>query len=362
MRSDFYTVSRETWLFAGTATESDGKRTQPEEDVRQWCLHELLRAYGVLIGNLQVERPVRVGTRTHRADIVMLQDNRPYIVIECKSRRTRKHDEAMKQAISYATAADMNAEFAVYTNGDVWWVRRRVKDQWVPVPDLPTFRDGAPTTDWQDILLAVDRAGPVLYWLDETVPVKQAAEYFGALQRFFHASNEITADTDHKLLWSAGHVLRVLDDVNRHPNYTGGKLSHACDGLNKYWQARGIEPSFGGDDLWEMAHHAWADLSCHMEGARDVPALDHQAIRVILALLDYLNRMKGRRVKYRAIESSIQTEVRAYIDLALKLRFNAQLPDPQDKILVQDVRDFCRPLWSEYLKERNGGPWTGRRK
>lgn len=353
MRSDFYTVGQDAWLFTGAAIQPEGKRARPEEDVRQWCLHELLRAYGVCIVNIGIETPVRVGTRTHRADIVVLRDGHPYIVIECKPRRTRKHDDAMKQAISYATAADVNAEFAAYTNGNVWWVRRRVKDQWVPVPDLPTFRDGTPNTDWRDILLAVDRAGPALYWLDESIPVKQVSEYFGALQRFFHASNEITADTDHRILWTADHVLRVLDDVNRHPNYTGEKLSHACDGLNKYWQSSGVAAAFGGGDFWQMAHHAWADLSYHLEGARDVPALNHQAMRVILALLDYLNGMKGRRVRYHPVGSSVQAELREYIDLALKLRFNAQLPDPQDKILVQDVRDFCRPLWRAYLKGKH---------
>ena len=361
MRTGFYTVDRNAWLFASAGAPQDGERAKPEEDVRQWCLHELLRAYGVCIANVRVEHPVRVGTRTHRADIVVHRDARPCIVIECKSRRTRKHDDAMKQAISYATAVDVNAEFAVYTNGDIWWVRRRIRDQWVPVSDLPVFRNGTPTADWQDFLLAVDRAGPVLYWLDEPVPAKQAPRYFGALQRFFHATNEVTADSDHRLRWAADHVLRVLDDVNRHRNYTGGKMSHACDGLNKYWQTRGVEPSFGGGDLWEMAHHAWADLSYILEGNRDVPALDGQAMRVILSLLDYLNGMKGRRLRYQPVGSSVQAELREYIDLALKVRFNSQLPDTQDKILVKDVRDFCRPIWDEYIRERDEGPFRRRR-
>lgn len=142
MREIFYTVDQKAWLF--TVQAEDAERGKPEENVRQWCIYELLRSYGVLINNVKIECPVRVGTRTHRADIVVMREDRPYIVIECKSRRTRKHEEAMNQAISYATASDMNAEFAVYTNGDVWWVRRRVKDVWVPIPDLPTFRGGAP--------------------------------------------------------------------------------------------------------------------------------------------------------------------------------------------------------------------------
>lgn len=354
VRSDFYCVDVKAWLFAKPA--EDAGRGKPEEEVRQWCIYELMRTYGVFIDNIQVERPVRVGTRTHRADIVVLREDRPYIVIECKSRRTRKHDEAMNQAISYATASDMNAEFAVYTNGDVWWVRRRILERWVPVSDIPSNRGGDAMMDWRDVLLAVNRSGPVLYWLDTAVPAKQAPEYFGALQRFFYATNEITSATDHLLLSAADLILRVLDDVNRHPNYTGGKLSHACNELNTYWKTKGVSTSFGGEvDLWKMAHYTWAELSNRLEGTRGLPTLDHQVLRVILSLLDYLNRMKARRVKYNTVESPIQTEIRSYIDLALKLRFNTQLPDPQDKILLQDVRDFCAPLWKDYLNERNRG-------
>ncbi len=134
-------------------------------------------------------------------------------------------------------------------------------------------------------------------------------------------------------------------------------MSHACDGLNKYWQSRGVEPSFAGGNLWEMAHHAWADLSYLLEGSRDVPALDGKAMRVILSLLDYLHGMEGRHVRYQPVGSSVQAELREYVDLALKVRFNSQLPDTQDKILVQDVRDFCRPIWDEYVRERDEGPF-----
>lgn len=350
MKTTFYKVPCDARMLVGKSIAEGRTQDESEEDVRQWCIHELLRAYGVCITNIATERAVRVGTRTHRADIVVNRDGKPYIVIECKSRRSRKHDEAMQQAISYATAADVNAEFAAYTNGDAWLVRRRIGDQWVPVGDIPMFRDGNPITEWRDILLAVDRLGPVFYWLDEAVPAKLAPKYFGALQRFFHATNEITADTDRRLLWAADHILRVLDDVTRHPNYTGDKMSHACDGLNKYWQAQGVDPTFGGGDLQELAHHAWADLSHMLEDVADLPILNHYVMRVILSLLEYLNRMAPRRPKYAAVSASIQREVRAYVDLALKLRFNAQLPDPQDTILVQDVRQFCEPMWKQYLK------------
>ena len=74
----FYEVQPSAYLFV----KYDGDK--PEEKVRQWALFELLSTYGVFINNIVTERPVKVGTRTHRADIVVLRDGAPYVVIECK--------------------------------------------------------------------------------------------------------------------------------------------------------------------------------------------------------------------------------------------------------------------------------------
>lgn len=353
MRASFYEVPSWAWLILSPRRELADWSALPEEQVRQWCIYEVLRSYGVCICDIKVEYSVRVARerKPHRVDILVLRNAKPYIVIECKARGEKDHETAMAQAINYASLPDVNAEFAVYTNGDAWWVRRCVHGQWVAVPDIPTFYDQKVDGDWRDILLAVGCLSPVLFWLDEVVPAKTASRYFGALQEFFRAENEVTAGTDRKLLWTADHVLRVLDDVTRHLNYTGGKMSHACDGLNKYWQERGVEPSFGGGVLWEMAHHTWADLSNLLDGSRDTVSLDYQIMRVIQSLLSYLNGMKGRRVRYQDVGSPVQSEVRAYIDLALTVRFNSRLPDIQDKIQVGDVRDSCRPAWENYLKK-----------
>jgi hypothetical protein len=355
MRASFYDVPEQAWLFRQAAREvrETEPAAMPEEQVRQWCLHELIRAYGVSVCRLEIERAVKVARerKPNRIDILILNNGKPYIVIECKARGETQHEAAINQALSYASLPDVNAEFAVYTNGEVWWVRRRVRGQWIEVPDIPMLQDDKPTDDWRDVLLAVDCIAPVLYWIDNVVPAKVAPRYFGALQAFFHATNEVTAATDRRLLWTADHILRVLDDVGRHPEYTGGKLSHACDGLNKYWKERGVEPSFGGGDLWQMAHHAWANLSNLLDGARDMVSLDYQAMRVIQALFDYLNGMKGPRGQYKDVGAAVQSEVRAYIDLSLTVRFNARLPDIQDKILIGDVRELCKPAWVRHMKK-----------
>lgn len=71
----YYDVSTEAYLFGKT-------KEKPEEKVRQWVLFELLSTYGISINSIQVERQVKVGTRTHFADIVILKENTPFVVQE----------------------------------------------------------------------------------------------------------------------------------------------------------------------------------------------------------------------------------------------------------------------------------------
>lgn len=62
----FYEVSPQAYLF-------NKNHETPEEKVRQWALFELLSTYGICINNIDVERQVKVGTRNHRADIVIMR-------------------------------------------------------------------------------------------------------------------------------------------------------------------------------------------------------------------------------------------------------------------------------------------------
>jgi len=79
----FYDIPEDAWLFRGVAGkrgEIDRRWTAAEEGVRQWCLHELIRAYGVNVCDLEIERQIRVARERHphRADIVVLQAGKPY--------------------------------------------------------------------------------------------------------------------------------------------------------------------------------------------------------------------------------------------------------------------------------------------
>ena len=351
MRSDFYIVPKSAWLFRQAEGDIGVDCADNEEDVRQWCLHELLRNYGVHIQDVAIEFPVKVARerRPNRADIVIFRNNKPYVVVECKARTESKHNDAMQQAVNYASLREVGSEFAVYTNGDMWWVRRWIRGEWVEVPDIPSFRNGAITYEWSQILAAVRNVMPVLYWLDEPVPGKYVVEYFAVLQRVMCGANEITFETDQHLLVAADNLLRVLMDVNSY-GYNNGKMATACDALDKYMQQSGREPGLVRGDMWDMAHEAYSEVMLFLDGAKGMVSLEYRLMRVVQVLLGYLNDLKHRRGRYNDLSGIFQAEIRNYIDLALMIRFEAHLPDTIDTLSVGDIQRYCKPAWEHFLK------------
>jgi len=351
----FYEIPEDVWLFrqAVKTCESDQKRkwTPREEQVRQWCLHELFRTYGINVNNIQIERSVKIGTRTLRADIVILNNGNPCIVIECKARETKAHDDGMNQGISYAAAPDVNAQFAVYTNGDVWWVRRRFKDQWIPVPDLPQWDDAAADLQWRDLVLLSSRLDPLLYWLDQVVPAKQAQGYFSAMQEFFHANNLLTQDSNEHLMWTADNLLRSLSRIDDQP-YTSGKMSAACEGLNEFFREMGASRKICPGGFWELNHDAYAIVASLIEDYRGLVGQDFQLLRLMGALFAYVKSLRSaKRIRYADVTGEIQAELRRYLEIVMAIQFSARLPDPLDRIYLGDIRGDCKTAWERHLKD-----------
>ena len=114
----YYEIQHSAYLFMpnkNAKSQDEDIKPKPEEKIRQWALFELLTTYGVNIKNIEIERPVKVGTRTYRADIVIHRDFAPHVVIECKRWKNKKIDKGIDQAISYANANTIKAKFAVFT-------------------------------------------------------------------------------------------------------------------------------------------------------------------------------------------------------------------------------------------------------
>lgn len=175
----YYSISPEAALFGR-------KLNMPEEKVRQWALFELMSSYGININNIEIERKVKVGTRNYFADIVILREGAPYVVIECKRWENRKSETSMQQALSYADANTMKAHYAVFTNGDIWEVKKKVREEWVNIPDLPKRIDGDYLLDLYELISSMRYISPLLYWSNQQVPQASARSYFSCMQEFFN--------------------------------------------------------------------------------------------------------------------------------------------------------------------------------
>lgn len=196
----FYEVKPSHYLF--------NKQEKPEEKVRQWILFELLSTYAVHIESIDVEKPVRVGTRPHYADIVIYQDHIPYIVIECKNQEDKYPDKGLEQAISYASC--LGAKFAVYTNGRDWKVRRFLDSSWEVVPDLPIVFKGSATKSLDDLANYYQRLMPILYWMYQPITLEYRNYIYRMLQEFFmDCSWYCNSGKEGQLCESADDLFRV---------------------------------------------------------------------------------------------------------------------------------------------------------
>ena len=345
-RRPFYKVDTKAWLF-------NPAKPGEEEEVRQWCLHELIRCYGVEVNNLVTELPVKVGTRYPRADIAIFQgpDN-PYCIIECKKPGYKDHEVAIQQAISYAMVAKGNVQFVVYTNGEVWRVLRRIGEKWFSISDLPDFKDNQPVVSWRNVSNPILELAPILAWLDMPVPAKSAAKYFAAMQEFFVGENAVNYVTSKQLRIAADNILRPLTDMGRHLGYLDGKVRVAYKELEDYWVEHGDPiPSLLDENLWELAHQAKVLLLLRLDKAAGIGGVDYAAIKLIMVILEYLEGLRYNKGRYKDIDLSIQNAVREYLDVAMKLSFNSYLPALSDTSESAMLRDLYAPSWEQYAQE-----------
>lgn len=344
-RLPFYKVDKVAWLFTPA-------NPGPEEEVRQWCLHELLRCYGVEIGNIVTEWPVKVGRSPHRADIVIFTaPDKPYCVIECKEPGHKKHEVAINQAISYARAGNGKAQFAIYTNGDEWLVRRRIGEDWLPVNDLPHFHQIKINGGFEELAVSCSQLLPLLYWLDRPVPAKFAAVYFEALHEVFVSTNIVPLGTDSNLDHVLEALLRILPEITNAEGYISEKMGVVYRTLKDYSDAHGapMMPYKPGTPA-EIAHDCIRVLTLYLENSKDRQSMDLAALRLLENLLRYYCGV-SHKLKYRDIEVDVQHSLREYLDLGLKLNLNSSLPDRADINGMKSLRSRAEPVWNRLKKK-----------
>ena len=111
----------------------------PEEIVRQLYLRRLVNQYGYPKERIAVEFPVKFGTETKKADIVILDKDHPttaYIIVELKKPKLKDGKDQLK---SYCHAT--GAPIGVWTNGGaISFYNRKDPNYFEDLTDIPKVR------------------------------------------------------------------------------------------------------------------------------------------------------------------------------------------------------------------------------
>ena len=110
---------------------------KPEEVIRQLFIDKLIYEYGYPVSRMQVEYPVYFGREIKRADIVIMDEDRPtvpYIVIEVKKPKMKDGKDQLK---SYCNST--GAPIAVWSNGDqIAFYNRQDPNYFKDIRNIPT--------------------------------------------------------------------------------------------------------------------------------------------------------------------------------------------------------------------------------
>lgn len=108
----------------------------PEEAVRQLYIYKLIHEYGYPTDRIQLETPIHFGREVKRADITIMDKDRPtvpYIIVELKKPKLTEGKEQLK---SYCNAT--GAPIGVWTNGEqVSCYNRKDPNFFEMISDIP---------------------------------------------------------------------------------------------------------------------------------------------------------------------------------------------------------------------------------
>lgn len=348
--NDFYHVNPDAFVIPRIPT--------PEEYVRQWVLTELVSHYGYDLSQIEIEKPVRYGTRTGFADIVVLVNNRPLIVIECKKLGCKKHSQSIEQAKSYAAAPSINAKYAVYTNGEVWEVRRSGIQGWHPYPDIPKQRYGGESMIKLDEYLSEwNKINPVLYWWYTPAYGAEALLFLKAIQSIFCAQRRLTNGTSYELLHAIDHLLRATNIKSECNGYHYGKLSIAFKYIQGYFKRLDLRNY--ADDDFEYNYHEMMNISMQQLDdflKMNIDVYEELEILAVILLRSLCSQSAevyhSRCVNDVSISSDFMDSLFSYLSLAVERNLDVLLPSKGEDSL-DSIRDYFKTNWLQHCKEHN---------
>jgi hypothetical protein len=345
----YYEIDKSCYLFE--------RQESPEEKIRQWALFELLSKYGINLRNIQIEVPVKVGSKSYRADIVVLRDNFPFIVIECKEQSFIDINRAFEQSISYANF--LKAEFVVFTNGNQWATKRQIQGKWHPVSDIPSKPDikaDATLTEW---LSFFDGVKPILFWIHRQVPFSYAYMFLDYLQRFF-AHGAHLENLDHDLLTGTEFLLRVIAGGTNQTElghkieyYETSTFRAAFSNFQRFFQKIGNK-TLDMDyvhliDFRGLFSTLWDGFENLVKTQENIEMGNAILVRFNLSLLQYFHKIlesgSFEKVKFKDIPPSLVDEFAKFVDLILLSKLGLRLPSPLDTIDIENFRAITCNDW-----------------
>ncbi|RZM79228.1 type I restriction enzyme HsdR N-terminal domain-containing protein [Leptolyngbya iicbica] len=138
--------------------EIAGRRSS-EEEIRVWCRDALVHALGY-----DSKENIRLEHRTlgKSADIVLHENDKVFLVIECKNTKSNLGPNVIDQAAGYAIG--LGTEWAVTTNGLIWKLYRVITQKgsgprFIEVFDVALLdEDGVSEEDAENLYLLSPRA------------------------------------------------------------------------------------------------------------------------------------------------------------------------------------------------------------
>lgn len=341
MNRPFYEIDKSAYLFY--------QNNKPEEKVRQWVIYELLSSYGININNIKVEEKAKVGSKWYRADVVVYKNHVPYIVIECKKQEDENINEGIKQAISYANF--FKAKFVVFTNGNIWRVKREIKGEWVDFPDIEKQIDERDLDSIEELIWNIEGLKPILYWLHRPVSPVCAQDFLSFLQKLFHLRRYLFKSIQSDLVEGTELLLRAMtsspfDSIKESSVYVEEKLYNSFISYQIYFDYRGLgKISLGKPEIYNIEEKIRlfyiAFNKLHIKSLNK-SFEEISFIRLTLSLLIYFQQIRHKQT-YIEISEGIVSELYYLIEPICRKKFNVRLPDRLENL--EDLQDSCKSEW-----------------
>jgi len=210
-------------------------------------------------------------------------------------------------------------------------------------------RASGQTETLEKILRPFNLLLPLLHKLGEPLKLRERKKFLSGMRRFFHGVHLLNEEVDQDLLNGTDNLLRVLDEVRTHQKYRYGKLVVARNAF-EYFRKRadeGIELAevTGDRTLAENCRQIRLSLALMVEGSDQAGVIDDLLLRLVLALLDYGSLQGTKKNAYPELSPAIHQSLRDFLNVALSIGFNTNLPDTLDNSGIDSMHSYSQSAW-----------------